>query len=168
MDTMAARDTQDDSRARGAPEKQSHHEKYRSQYPSSIDARSRERGASRTPYGYILCKTRLTECYSFFSKNINAALYITTRTEKLWVLFHRFSLEDGIEICKARDFALNLSSPETFWQLLLEKEFLKALTMSEQAGANKLFLRSYIRIHLCSPADLLLKKMMCDIPLAAS
>ena len=78
----------------------------------------------------------MRDAFNRMLQSVQQCRLVTTKREKLWVLFHRFSLEDGIEICKACDVALNLSAPETFWQLLLEKEFLKAITMSEQAQAS--------------------------------
>ena len=53
-------------------------------------------------------------------------LYIPT-----YVLFHQFSLEEGFKICSTCDKALKLSATETFWQLLMEKEFIRMM-QSEQ------------------------------------
>lgn len=54
-----------------------------------------------------------------------------TRREKLWVKFHRFSLEEGFDLCSRCDLALDLHAPETFWQLMMEKEFLHQLCVYE-------------------------------------
>ena len=48
-----ARHSHDDPRAQGAPQGHSHHKKYRSQYPATTDARSRERGANAL---WLLCE----------------------------------------------------------------------------------------------------------------
>ena len=78
----------------------------------------------------------MQDAFNRMLQSVQQYRLVSTRREKLWVLFHRFSLEDGIEICKSCDVALNLSAPETFWQLMLEKEFLKVVTASEQAQAS--------------------------------
>ena len=61
---------------------------------------------------------------------------VATRREKLWVLFHQFSLDNGIGMCITCDQTLHLSASETFWQLFMEKEFLKTLTLSEQSHSS--------------------------------
>ena len=40
-------------------------------------------------------------------------------------------------MCNTCDLALNLSAPETFWQLFMEKEFMRALVLSEQANCSE-------------------------------
>ena len=47
-------------------------------------------------------------------------------------MFHRFSIEEGFEMCNTCDEALNLSAPETFWQLLMEKEFIEMMMSQQQ------------------------------------
>ena len=49
-------------KARGAPERHSHYDKYRGLHPPYPDAGSREQWASPTPCGCYVCKMRLTEC----------------------------------------------------------------------------------------------------------
>ena len=40
-------------------------------------------------------------------------------------------------MCNTCDLALNLSAPETFWQLFMEKEFMRAPVLSEQANCSE-------------------------------
>ena len=56
------------------------------------------------------------------------------KREKLYAKFHRFSIEEGFEMCRTCDKALNLEGPEIFWQLLIEKEFVGQLTLKLQAA----------------------------------
>ena len=87
--------------------------------------------------GHLECLVAaMQDAFNRMLQYVQQCRLVSTRREKLWVLFHRFSLEDGIEIFKSCVIALNLSAPETFWQLLLEKEFLKVVTASEQAQAS--------------------------------
>ena len=58
----AVRDTHDDPRAQGAPQGHSHHKKYRSQYPATTDAKSRERGANAL-WRECLCLPCYTHTY---------------------------------------------------------------------------------------------------------
>ena len=67
--------------------------------------------------------TKLRKAYNGMLLSVQHCRLVATRREKLWVLFHQFSVGQ----------ALNLSAPETFWQLLMEKEFLRSLILSEQA-----------------------------------
>ena len=45
---------------------------------------------------------------------------LSTKRGKLWVLFHKFSITDGSDMCNKCDKALNLNAHETFWQLLMD------------------------------------------------
>ena len=79
---------------------------------------------------------KLKQAYNAIVVSVQHCRLVGTRREKLWALFHRFSLENGSDMCKTCDLALNLSAPETFWQLLMEKEFLKSVMLSEQANSS--------------------------------
>ena len=76
---------------------------------------------------------KLREAYNGMFLSVQHCRLVATRREKLWVLFHHFSVGNGIDMCITCDQALNLSAPETFWQLLMEKEYLRSLILSEQA-----------------------------------
>ena len=103
-----ARHSPDYSKARGAPERHSHHDKYRSLHPPSTDAGSREHGHLER------LVAAMQDAFNRMLQSVQQYRLVSTRREKLWVLFHRFSLEDGIEICKSCDVALNLSAPESY------------------------------------------------------
>ena len=53
-----------------------------------------------------------------------------TKREKLWKIFHQFSLNDGYDLCKALNKSLDLNAHESFWQLFMEKEFLRQVISS--------------------------------------
>ena len=56
------------------------------------------------------------------------------KKDELYAKFHRFSIEEGFEMCRTCDKGLNLEGPEIFWQLLIEKEFVGQLTSESQAA----------------------------------
>ena len=88
--------------------------------------------------------TKLRAAYNGMLLSVQHCRLVTTRREKLWVLSHRFSLENGIDMCNACDRALTLSAPEMFWQLLMEKEFLRSLMLSEATKLGCMYLCSNV------------------------
>ena len=54
------------------------------------------------------------------------------KNEKLCAMFHKFSIEEGFEMCSVCDKALSLGGHEIFWQLLMETEFIRQLTTQTQ------------------------------------
>ena len=46
----------------------------------------------------------------------------------------QFSLHDGYDLCIALDKSLDLNAHETFWQLFMEKEFLRQVINSLSPG----------------------------------
>ena len=84
--------------------------------------------------------TKLRKAYSGMLQSVQHCRLVATRREKLWVLFHRFSLENGIDMCNTCDLALNLSAPETFWQLLMLSEQEKCgVSTSAQMSADSTY-----------------------------
>ena len=79
--------------------------------------------------------TKLRRSYDTMLKSVQRFKLTATKTDKLWVLFHRFSLKEGYEICKECDFALCLKAHKTFWQLLLEKQKEEKKLMSASNSA---------------------------------
>ena len=61
-----------------------------------------------------------------------------TRRDKLWVLFHCFTTEDGRTLCDRCDNDMSLTAPDMFWQLLMEKEFITIVTKQQasQSGVS--------------------------------
>ena len=45
----------------------------------------------------------------------------SVRAEKMWGIFHKFSLQEGLKLCKSCDKAINLKAHDIFWQLVIEK-----------------------------------------------
>lgn len=64
---------------------------------------------------------------------------ISTKLDKLWVLFHKFSTRDGIQLCKNFDTSLSLGGHDVFWQLLMEMEFIESIKdlRSVYAGSSE-------------------------------
>ena len=75
-----------------------------------------------------LLMTKLRESYATMLESVQRYKLTATKTDKLWVLFHNFTLQEGHRICHECDTALNLKAHEAFWQLLMEKEFVKQVT----------------------------------------
>ena len=76
--------------------------------------------------------------YASMMKKVSRCKLPATRREKLWVLFHRFSLKNGIQLCIECERALDLtpSAQDTFWQLVMEKEFLNSLELYEKSRSR--------------------------------
>ena len=75
-----------------------------------------------------LLMTKLRESYATMLESVQRYKLTATKTDKLWVLFHNFTLQEGHRICHECDTALNLKAHEAFWQLLMEKEFIRQVT----------------------------------------
>ena len=52
----------------------------------------------------------------------------TSKLDKLYPMFHDFSINKGFELCSNCEKAIGHEVPETLWQMLMEKEFLKHLS----------------------------------------
>ena len=72
----------------------------------------------------------LRERFSTWIESTTRYKLPATKREKLWKLFHQFSLHDGYDLCIALDKSLDLNAHETFWQLFMEKEFLRQVINS--------------------------------------
>ena len=75
-----------------------------------------------------LLMTKLRELDATMLEHVQRYKLTATKTDKLWVQFHNFSLQEGHRICYECDTALNLKAHEAFCQLLLEKEFVRQIT----------------------------------------
>ena len=53
---------------------------------------------------------------------------ITSKLDKLYCLFHEFSVGEGFALCSSTEEKLQMKVPEILWQMLLEKEFTCFLT----------------------------------------
>ena len=74
--------------------------------------------------------TNLSSSYTAMLNRVQRYKLTATKTDKLWVLFHSFSLKEGYQLCKGCDAALGLNAHDIFWQLLLENQFLKQVINS--------------------------------------
>ena len=74
----------------------------------------------------------MREVYKSMFSSVQNCRLMSTKSDKLYVLFHQFSLEEGFKICSTCDKALKLSAPETFWQLLMEKEFIRMMESEQE------------------------------------
>ena len=72
---------------------------------------------------FELLITNLMKSYSTMLKKTRRLKLIATKRDRLWVLFHNFSLKEGSLMCKHCDIALGLQAHDIFWQLVLETKF---------------------------------------------
>ena len=56
--------------------------------------------------------TKMRQIYSGMFQSLQHCIFNATRKEKLWVMFHCFSIKEGFEMCNTCDKALNLTAPE--------------------------------------------------------
>ena len=57
----------------------------------------------------------------------------SVRNQKLWSVYHRFSLGEGLNLCKACNDSLKLEAHYIFWQIIIEEKVLSHYT----SGAAK-------------------------------
>ena len=102
-----------------------------------------------------LLVTKMGQSYSDMLASVTRYKLHSRKREKLWVLFHNFSLQEGYKMCDSCDKVLNLEAHEIFWQLLMEKEFirqvLKALPTSTEfmSTASCSRVLTYIQSWIC-------------------
>ncbi len=53
---------------------------------------------------------------------------LTTKLDKLYTMFHEFSIRNGFEMCSTCEKAIGLNIHEILWQRLMEKEFLQLIS----------------------------------------
>ena len=82
--------------------------------------------------------TAMNEKFSSMIDSVQHYRSTVTRRDKLWVLFHRFTTEDGRTLCDRCDKDMGLTAPDMFWQLLMEKEFIAIVTKQQasQSGVS--------------------------------
>ena len=72
--------------------------------------------------------TSIQKKYLVLVERVERYKLTATKRHKLWVYFHEFSLNEGYTACKQCDEALSLEADEMFWQLFLERGFLREVT----------------------------------------
>lgn len=80
--------------------------------------------------------TALRDKFSSMIDSVQHYRSAVTRRDKLWVLFHRFTTEDGRTLCDRCDKHFSLTAPNMFWQLLMEKEFIAVVTEQQLASQS--------------------------------
>ena len=65
---------------------------------------------------------RVDEAYSNMMSSLQRYKLQSVRAEKIWGLFHKFSLQEGLRLCKICNKTVQLKAHDIFWQLLLEKK----------------------------------------------
>ena len=95
---------------------------------------STEDGVKTTNFTELLKSPR--QSFTDMIKSVKGYKLLSTKREKLWILFHKFSITEGIQICERYDKAMNLNPHEIFWQLLMEKVFLNHVVESFSSTSN--------------------------------
>ena len=95
---------------------------------------STEDGVKTTHFTELLKSLR--QSFTDMIKSEKGYKLLSTKREKLWILFHKFSITEGIPICERYDKAMNLNPQEIFWQLLMEKVFLNHVVESFSSTSN--------------------------------
>lgn len=67
---------------------------------------------------------RLSQSCSSVLSSLQRYKLQSVRAEKLWGAFHKFSLQEGLKLCKFYDKATDLKAHDIFWQLIMEKMLL--------------------------------------------
>ena len=91
----------------------------------------------------------MNKCFGDMLLSLKRYKLVSTKREKLWRLFHKFSVTDGIKMCDVYNKDHSLNANDTFWQLLMDKEFLyhvfsvlsTSSNVSEAVVSNKRQLR---------------------------
>ena len=66
--------------------------------------------------------------YSGWIRGVQRFKLAATKRDKLWTLFHKYSLNERYHACMRCDKSLGLNAHEIFWQLFLEKKFLQQIS----------------------------------------
>ncbi len=75
-------------------------------------------------------KKLLTQIDQSFKKLFDSAKrcrLVSTKKEKLYVAFHKFSVVDGFKMCNEYDKSIDLKAADILWQLVMEKLFLRQM-----------------------------------------
>ena len=70
-------------------------------------------------------------------KQVRRFRLLSSKSDKLWVLFHEFTTREGNKLCRECDTALGLKAHDVFWQLFIEKKFILRI-VKELQTSNKL------------------------------
>ena len=88
----------------------------------------------------------------------------SVRAEKLWGLFHKFSLQEGLKICKDCDKTINLNAGDIFWQLVMERLLLfinsEPVATETHTATSERILSSVEKNAICYTAGFVVKKLI--------
>ena len=70
----------------------------------------------------------LNKSYTSMVKSVKRYKLPVTKRDKLWVQFHKFSVQEGYQMCNKCESDLGFEVEATFWQLLMETEFHRNVT----------------------------------------
>lgn len=68
--------------------------------------------------------TSLRSCFQKMINSVGKCKLLSSKLDKLWVLFHEFTTREGNKLCRKCDGALKLQAHDVLWQLIMEKEFM--------------------------------------------
>ena len=81
---------------------------------------------------------KVDQAYSNILSSLQHYKLQSVKAEKMWSLFHKFSLQEGLRLCKDCNKAIGLKAHDIFWQLILEKKFLSKFMGSTLTDAHTL------------------------------
>ena len=71
---------------------------------------------------------KIRRSYELMLVTVKKRRSVTSKLDKLYCLFHDFTISEGFEMCLSCEKDLEMIVPEILWQLLMEKEFIWFLT----------------------------------------
>ena len=80
--------------------------------------------------------TRLKHSFCEMFASVERFRLLSVKKDKLYCMFHKFTIEEGFEICSACDKTLELNAPQILWQLLMEKEFIRQFSIQLQNNSQ--------------------------------
>ena len=80
--------------------------------------------------------TGLRSSYSKMLERVERFELLSSKIDKLLVLFHEFTTHEGNKICRECDTVLGLKAHDVFWQLFMEKEFMLKIVKELQMTSS--------------------------------
>ena len=71
--------------------------------------------------------TSMDQALTTLVKSARNRKSVTSKLDKLYPMFHEFSITKGFELCHTCEKVIDCEVPEILWQMLMEKEFMKHL-----------------------------------------
>ena len=70
---------------------------------------------------------KLQKSYSKMLDSVKRCKLVLSKRDRLWALFHKFSVDEGSQLCIECHDKLGIEAHEIFWQLLMERQFHKQI-----------------------------------------